>query len=69
MTDSKLYSQTEFKKSSCQLMAKKFALSTCTDKLPPGGLSKISVVRITDRPDMTSSVYRGCKATNKSINF
>ena len=67
MTDSKLYSHTEFKKSSCQLMAKKFALST--DKLPLGGLSKISVVRITVRPDMTSSVYRGCKATNKSINF
>ena len=29
----------------------------------PGGLPRTSVVRITDRPDMTSAVYIGRKAT------
>ena len=35
-----------------------------------GGLSlpKKSVVRLTDRPDMTLDVYRGRKTTNQSIN-
>ena len=41
----------------------KNALST--SKLPLGGLPRNSVVRITDRPDMTSAVYHGCRATNK----
>ena len=43
-------------KSSCQLMAKECMLST--GKLPLGGLSRNSVVRINDRPDMTSAVYQ-----------
>ena len=32
-----------------------------------GGLSlpRKSVVRLTDRPDMTLDVYRGCKTTNQ----
>ena len=38
-----------------------------TDKLSLGGLSKNSVVRITDHPDMTSAVYH--KATNQTNNF
>ena len=37
-----------------------------TDKLPMGGLPRNSVVRITDRPDVTSAVYRGHKATNQT---
>ena len=43
-----------FKKGSCQLLAK-------------GGLSlpRKSVVRLTDRPDMTLDVYRGRKTTNQ----
>ena len=53
-----------FKKSSCQLMAKECTLST--GKLPPGGLSWNSVVRLTDHPDMTSAVYRGHKALNQT---
>ena len=36
-----------------------------------GGLSlpRKSVVRLTDRPDMTLDVYRGRKTTNKQINM
>ena len=35
-----------------------------------GGLSlpRKSVVRLTDRPDMTLDVYRGRKTTNQQIN-
>ena len=48
----------------CQLMAKWCALSP--GKLPRGGLPKNSVDRITDRPDMTSAVYRGRKEPTKT---
>ena len=41
-------------------MAKGWALST--GDLPRGGLSRNSVDRMTDRPDMTSAVDRGRKA-------
>ena len=44
-------------------MVKECVLST--GKLSPGGLPRNSVARITDRLDMTSAVYRGCKAINK----
>ena len=54
----------EFKKSSCQLMAKGCALST--GYLPRGGLPRNSVDRITDRPDMTSAVDRGRKASTQT---
>ena len=37
-----------------------------TGKLPLGVLLRNSVVRITDRPDMISAVYRGSKATNQT---
>ena len=37
-----------------------------TDKLPQGDLLSHSVIRIIDCPDMTSTVYRGCKATNQT---
>ena len=37
----------------------------CTGKLPPKGLFTKSVFRITDRPGMTSVVYRGRQATNQ----
>ena len=47
-------------------MAKEYALST--GYLPKGGLPRNSVDRITDRPDMTSAVDRGCK-TNKNVHF
>ena len=45
-------------------MAKGCALST--GYLPQGGLPRNSVDRITDRPDMTSAVDRGCKASTKT---
>ena len=45
-------------------MAKYCALST--GKLPRGGLPRNSVDRITDRPDMTSAVYRGRKEPTKT---
>ena len=50
-----------FKKGSCQLLAKVYeVLVNCL-----GGLSlpKKSVVRLTDCPDMTLDVCRGCKIT------
>ena len=45
-------------------MAKECALSTCY--LPRGGLPRNSVDRITDRPDMTSAVDRGRKASTQT---
>ena len=57
-----------FKKGSCQLLAKVCAriLINCL-----GGLSlpRKSVVRLTDRPDMTLDVYRGRKTTMQQCNF
>ena len=47
-----------------QLMAKECALST--GYLPRGGLPRNSVDRITDRPDMTSVVDRGRKASTQT---
>ena len=46
-----------FKKGSCQLLAKVCARSTGL------GLPRKSVVRLTDRPDMTLDIYRGRKTT------
>ena len=37
-----------------------------TGELPLGGSPRNSEVMITDRPDMTSAVYRGCSATNQT---
>ena len=54
-----------FKKSSCQLMVKECMLST--GKLPLGGLPRNSVVWITERPNITSAVYSGGKATIQTI--
>ena len=49
-----------FKKGSCQLLTK-----VCARSNRLGGLSlpRKSVVGLTDRPDMTSDVYRGRKTT------
>ena len=47
-------------------MAKGCAPST--GYLPRGGLARNNVDRITDRPDMTSAVDRGHKASNKQTN-
>ena len=47
-------------------MAKGCALST--GYLPWGGLPKNSVDRITDRPDMTSAVDHGRKASTQTKN-
>ena len=44
-------------------MAKECTLST--GKQPLAGLPRNSVVRITDRPNMTSAVYCGHKAINQ----
>ena len=48
-------------------MAKQCTLSS--GKPPLGCLSRESVVRITDRLDMTSAVYRGHKASIQTINI
>ena len=51
-----------FKKGSCQLLAKVCARST-VNRLGGLSLPRKSVVRLTDRPDMTLNVYRGRKTT------
>ena len=48
-------------------MAKGWVLST--GYLPQGGLPRNSVDRITDRPDMTSAVDRGRKASTQTKNL
>ena len=50
-----------FKEGSCQLLAKVCA--------PDLSLPKKSVVRLTDRPDMTLDVYRGRKTTMQQQLF
>ena len=45
-------------------MVKECRLSS--GKLPLGGLLRTSVVRMTDRPNMASAVYRGRKATSQT---
>ena len=51
-----------FQKGSCQLLAKVCARST-VNRLGGLSLPRKSVVRLTDRPDMTLDVYRGRKTT------
>ena len=51
-----------FKKGSCQLLAKVCARST-GNRLRGLSLPRKSLVRLTDRPDMTLDVYRGRKTT------
>ena len=51
-----------FKKGSCQLLAKVSARSM-VNRLGGLSLPRKSVVRLTDRPDMTLNVYRGRKTT------
>ena len=46
-----------FKRGSCHLLAKVYARTT--------GYPLRSVVRLTDRPDMTLDVYRGQKTTQQ----
>ena len=51
-----------FKKGSCQLLAK--VCARCVfNRLGGLSLPRKSVVRLTDRPDMTLDVYRGRKTT------
>ena len=47
-------------------MAKECTLYKYWEELPPGGLSMNRVVRITDRPDITSAVYRGHYVSNQT---
>ena len=49
-----------FKKGSCQLLAK-YVHEVLVNRLGGLSLSRKSVVRLTDRPDMTLDVYRGRK--------
>ena len=49
-----------FKKGSCQLLAK---VKVLVNRLGGLNLPRKSVVRLTDRPDMTLDVYRGRKTT------
>ena len=54
-----------FKKGSCQLLAKVCARKVLVNRLGGLSLPRKSVVRLTDRPDMTLDVYRGGKTTNQ----
>ena len=42
------------------------SFTSFVSNLPWGGLPRNSVDRITDRPDMTSAVDRGCKASTQT---
>ena len=52
-----------FKKGSCQLLAK-----VLVNRLGGLSLPRKSVVRLTDRPDMTLDVYRGRKTTIQQLS-
>ena len=47
---------------------RKFVHEVLVNRLGGLSLPRKSVVRLTDRPDMTLDVYRGRKTTNQSIN-
>ena len=51
-----------FKKVSCQFLAK-YVHEELVNRLGGLSLPRKSVVRLTDRPDMTLDVYRGRKTT------
>ena len=52
------------KKGSCQLLAwRKYVHEVLVNRLGGLSLPRKSVVRLTDRPDMTLDVYRGRKTT------
>ena len=53
-----------FKKGSCQLLAKVLH-EVLVNRLGGLSLPRKSVVRVTDRPDMTLDVYRGRKTTKQ----
>ena len=53
-----------FKKGSCQLLAKVLH-EVLINRLGGLSLPRKSVVRLTDRPDMTLDVYRGRKTTTQ----
>ena len=53
-----------FKKGSCQLLAKVLH-EVLVNRLGGLSLPRKTVVRLTDRPDMTLDVYRGRKTTNQ----
>ena len=55
-----------FKKDSCQLLAK-YVLEVLINCFGGLSLPRKSVVRLTDRPDMTLVVYRGRKTTMQQI--
>ena len=56
-----------FKKGSCQLLAK-YVHEVLLNRLGGLSLPRKSVVRLTDRPDMTLDVYRGRKTTITTLN-
>ena len=55
-----------FKKGSCQLL-QKYVHEVLVNRLGGLSLPRKSVVRLTDRPDMTLDVYRGRKTTMQQI--
>ena len=57
-----------FKKGSCQLLAKVCA-EVLVNRLEGLSLPRKSVVRLTDRPDMTIDVYCGRKTTKQQRNL
>ena len=56
-----------FKKGSCQLLGK-YVHEVLVNRLGGLSLPRKSVVRLTDRPDMTLDVYRGRKTTMQQCN-
>ena len=53
---------------SCLIPLMAIGCALCTGNLPKGGLHRNSVDRITDRPDMTTTIYRGRKASTQPTN-
>ena len=47
---------------------KKFVHGVLVNLLHGLSVARKSVVRLTDRPDMTIDVYRGCKTTTQNNN-
>ena len=58
------FSFRSFKRGSCQLLAK-YVHEVLVNRLGGLSLPRISVVRLTDRPDLTLDVYRGRKTTTQ----
>ena len=55
---------TDCRRASCQLLMKEWALNT--GKLPQSHAKEQFFFKVNARPEMTSAVYHGCKASNQT---